>query len=383
MPAKLLKIDSLDLDLENPRITRATDQRDAMQKILKEQGVKLVNLAESIADRGLNPMDRLLVLRSNREGRFIVVEGNRRILAMKLLKNPSLVTSLEIPDALKKRLLRAGQSFDSQIVEPIACFEVEDRPQANEWIRQRHTGEDEGRGVVRWVTIAKSRFRGRDPALQALEFVLEYGGLSVDQQAQITEGKFPLTTLDRLLSTPNVRKAIGFDIDNGKLTTELPAREALKPLKRIVLDLALKVKTVSDLKLKGQQEVYVANFKTADRADLAQKSGTAQTIESITQKDFSAMGTATAKRARTHRPAPRTSIVPRSCKLNVTTPKILGIYEELRRLLLARHVYSIAVMLRVFLEMSVDEYLTKEAGVSLKFKDPKSGRDLDKALRNL
>lgn len=34
MAAKSLKLDSLDLDLENPRITVATDQRDAMQKIL-------------------------------------------------------------------------------------------------------------------------------------------------------------------------------------------------------------------------------------------------------------------------------------------------------------------------------------------------------------
>ncbi len=56
-----LKIDSLDLDLENPRITLATDQRDAMQKIISEQKVKLINLAESIADRGFSPLDRCLI----------------------------------------------------------------------------------------------------------------------------------------------------------------------------------------------------------------------------------------------------------------------------------------------------------------------------------
>ncbi len=65
MGAKPLKIDSLDLDLENPRITLATDQPDAMQKILNEQKVKLINLAESIAIRGFSPMDRCLVLRSH------------------------------------------------------------------------------------------------------------------------------------------------------------------------------------------------------------------------------------------------------------------------------------------------------------------------------
>jgi len=76
MGAKSLKLDSLDLDLENPRITLATDQRDAMQKILNEQKVKLINLAESIAIRGFSPMDRCLVLRSHlRAGKFIVLRG--------------------------------------------------------------------------------------------------------------------------------------------------------------------------------------------------------------------------------------------------------------------------------------------------------------------
>ena len=96
MAAKPLKIDSLDLDLGNPRIVRATDQRDAMQKILKEQGAKLVNLAESIAANGLNPMDRFLVVRSDKASKFIVLEGNLRVLAMKLLKSAPLVNDLEM-----------------------------------------------------------------------------------------------------------------------------------------------------------------------------------------------------------------------------------------------------------------------------------------------
>ncbi len=61
MAAKSLKIDSLDLDLENPRIVLATDQRDAMQKIVAEKKAKLINLAESIAVKGFSPIDRCLI----------------------------------------------------------------------------------------------------------------------------------------------------------------------------------------------------------------------------------------------------------------------------------------------------------------------------------
>lgn len=146
MAAKALKIDSLDLDLENPRITLASDQRDAMQKILDEQKVKLINLAESIAIRGFSPMDRCLVLRSHlRLGKFIVLEGNRRVLCAKLLKNSSLIQSLTMTDSFRKRLLKASSKFALKNIEPVDCFEVQDRAEGNDWIRQRHRGEDSAR----------------------------------------------------------------------------------------------------------------------------------------------------------------------------------------------------------------------------------------------
>ncbi len=49
---------------------------------------------------------------------------------------------------------------------------------------------------------------------------------------------FPITTLDRLLATPDVRKRIGVEVKNRKLYSALPAAELMKPLRRIVLDLA-------------------------------------------------------------------------------------------------------------------------------------------------
>lgn len=88
------------------------------------------------------------------------------------------------------------------------------------------------------------------------------------------------------------------------------------------------------------------------------------------------------RKARVVRPAARTHIVPKGCKLNVTVPKMAGIYGELTTLLLSKHVHAIGVLLRVFLEMSVDECLINTAGVSLTFKEPKSGRMIDKKLKN-
>jgi hypothetical protein len=374
MPTKSLKIDSLDLDLENPRIRLATDQRDAMQKIISEQKGKLINLAESIAVKGFSPMDRCLVLRSDANpAKFIVLEGNRRVLCAKLLKKPALIMSLNMPEPFKKRLQKAALGFDVANVEPVDCFEVANRAEGNDWIRQRHSGADEGRGIVGWSAMAVSRFRGRDPGLQALEFVLEHGPLTDDQKDLII-GKFPITTLERLLATPAVRTSIGFDIDKGKLLTELPPDEAIKPLTRIILDLADKKINVTGLKSKTQQTDYINQLKSSDKPNLSLKKGPPVAIESITQKDFTSKSPTTAKKGRAARNAARTTVVPKACKLNVTNAKIAEIYGELRTLQLAKHPHAIAVLLRVFLETSVDHYLTT-TGLGTTYTTPAGPKD--------
>lgn len=43
-----LRLDELLLDLENPQISKAGSQREALQKIIEDQDVKMVVLAESI-----------------------------------------------------------------------------------------------------------------------------------------------------------------------------------------------------------------------------------------------------------------------------------------------------------------------------------------------
>jgi len=383
MSTKSLKIDSLDLDLENPRIMQATDQRDAMQKILAEQKVKLVNLAESIAVRGFSPMDRCLVLRSHlRANKFIVLEGNRRVLCAKLLKNPALLTTLEMPDSFRKRLLKAANGFDVRKIEPVDCSEVRDRSEGNDWIRRRHQGEDSGRGIVAWSSIAGARFSGGNPALQALDFVLLHGDLS-EEEADLIEAGLPLSTLDRLLSTPSVRAAIWLEINQGKLESELPPEEILKPLKRIILDLSDKsIINVTSLKSRDQQNTYIGKLKAADKPNLSMKRGKSQTVEALTEKDFTVKPTPPVKKGPIVRRAPRHTVVPKSCKLSIPTAKIEGIYNELRSLQISKHVHAISVLMRVFLEMSVDDYLENKAGSKLTFKDPKNGHTMDRRLKD-
>jgi len=366
-----LTLDELLLDLENPRISRAESQREALQKIIEDQDIKLIILGESIVADGLNPMDRWLVLRSPTEiGKYIVLEGNRRLATIRLLNNRHMLDSLEVRSPVKKRLEDLANQFDLDRISPIACFEIGDRSAAAAWLSQRHTGENKGRGIVGWGGVATARFRGRDPALQALDLVLEHGDLS-DEEKELVEDHFPITTLERLLSTPAVRNLIGVDISESKLKTDLPASEVIKPVRRMVLDLATETINVSALKNRDQMVAYTKNLGN-DLPNLKKRSGDMKPVDEWSERDFKPPPP---KPKPKPKPAPvRKTLIPRECYLTVSNAKIAEISKELRSLALVDYPHSISVLFRVFLEQSVDHYLAA-ASIPLQVKTPAGNKD--------
>jgi hypothetical protein len=380
MPMIKLRIEQLVLDNDNPRITRSESQHQALQKIIRDQKTKLVRLARSIVDRGLSPIERLMVLEvSANPKRYIAIEGNRRVAALRLLTNPSAMTGLEMPDGMQKALESLAKVFDKSKVEPIECYEVPSREEGRYWIELRHNGEDQGRGVVSWKPIVAARWRNRDPAIQAFDMVIEHGGFSEDEAEAIRSG-FPLTTLQRLMETPDVRSMLGLTLKSGSLHTTLPAAELIKPLKKIVLDLAdPKGGTSRKLNKKEQMVDYINDLGKSDKPDLSKATGVERPIESLQKSEFTKSSRKAPARKLPPNPADRKQIVPKSCSVNVTDNRIAEIYKELRALKLADARNAIAVLLRVFLELSVDHFLERNK-VSLESKDPKSGKTFFKSL---
>jgi len=366
-PASLVraKLENLLINLHNPRYDPRSNQREALATITIDQGAKLYNLAEDIVVKGMNPTELLMVTPAGEGGHYVVLEGNRRVAALKLLSSPSLVKSLELPTGLTKKYIALIDSAKGILPSELLCVIVPPED-AKYWIRLKHTGENEGVGIVSWDGRARHRFRGESPALQAIERV-ESSKL-LDDATRALLPKISITNIERILNTPDARRLLGVDVKNDKLSLRAPIGAALGRLALIVTDVANRTVRVSDLDSKEQRVNYAKKIigrplpkPTAPTSGRPVAAG----AESVPVRPI---------------PPYRVSIMPRNFKLRIPQTRINQIYHELQKLNTEIFLNSSAVMLRVFVEFSVDDY-AKRRGISLSVspKGPKVEKELSEA----
>ncbi|WP_407965869.1 ParB N-terminal domain-containing protein [Bartonella sp. C271] len=163
---KKISLKKLKLDLKKPRIPRCATEKDAINFLCKTEQIS--ELAKDIAENGISPCEKLIVLQD--EKKYIVAEGNRRLVALKLLDNPNLT-----PEPLLKTFSKFSVSRKVQI-NSIECVIVSDREKANHWIETKHSGQNNGKGVKPWNAIHKARYFPKNEnrfAYLLFDFLLE------------------------------------------------------------------------------------------------------------------------------------------------------------------------------------------------------------------
>ncbi|WP_172119575.1 hypothetical protein [Actinomyces faecalis] len=147
IPQKQRSITRLHLDLRNPRLGRpsAKDEKEAMERLLDKFGDEILHLARSIADKGLDPLQSWAVVEEN--GKMVVLEGNRRLVACRLLSNPKKAPTPEWRRRFNK--IRDSIETDDDYQRP-GCVKFERRADARYWIQIKHHGKGKGEGTAPW-----------------------------------------------------------------------------------------------------------------------------------------------------------------------------------------------------------------------------------------
>jgi hypothetical protein len=348
-----VKVVNLMINPDNPRFTSVSNQREAIKVMLENQSEKIHKLAEDILEAGLNPSDLPMILPIDGDsGRYLVLEGNRRMVALKILHEPEL-----IPNDMKSFMAKIKKLSDAHIIpEYVTCAVFVTPEEAYDWIRLKHTGENQGIGTVTWDGIQAERFReymGKPSiALQTIEYVKAKGNLSNEQMSKVDD--LAITNVARLINDPDVKDFLGISFENGSIQSYLPEEEVVKGLKKIVLDVAEERINVNDIRGKDDRANYISNFTSEETPD--------KTKAGITLKvlDFTkATSSPPIKLPRSKlNPATRKKLIPGSFSVKINETRINTIYWELKRLDLT-YSNAVAVLLRVFLELSLDPFIEK------------------------
>lgn len=140
--------EGLTLDRENPRLPskyKGSDDVEVLNWMLTDAG--LTDLMASIAENGFFAGEPLIVVPS--DNKFVVIEGNRRLAAVLLLRDPSKarVLTKTVEDLAKIA------SEKQHIPEKLPTFIVENRDAVQNYLAFRHIS-----GVKQWPVISKARF---------------------------------------------------------------------------------------------------------------------------------------------------------------------------------------------------------------------------------
>ena len=155
MTYKYLRPSQVILDPENPRLPDGTSSdREAINQLLEEGPDALINLARDMAKTGqTNPAELPIAIQEG--SKFLILEGNRRFAALKLLRDPVLAQSEEHQKAIRRAMTLGTPP------KTVFTLVAASREEADHWIVLRHTGENDGRGVRRWSAGQAATHRKR------------------------------------------------------------------------------------------------------------------------------------------------------------------------------------------------------------------------------
>jgi ParB-like nuclease domain len=245
-PTKI-RFDLLAFDKENPRLMTGDDWSASDDRALLTTYGEIAALDElvlSIATNGYLPLEPLIVCGPD-DGPYTVLEGNRRLAAMKALSNPALAKEcrISVPNPVPAKSLK---SFEEVLV-----IRVRTAKDAEAFIGFKHIN-----GPQRWDSYAKARFvaawylRERDKGLTIDQIARQtgdtndttrsyIGAIFVLDQAEkdglfeikdrYNKGRFAFSHLYTALDRPEYRNFLGLDLGWNEKPSDNPIRKDKKP----------------------------------------------------------------------------------------------------------------------------------------------------------
>ncbi|WP_148042259.1 hypothetical protein [Pseudomethylobacillus aquaticus] len=384
-----VSVQNLHLDSENPRHNQILDESLIVKHLYENE--KVGKLLRDVAIRGLSPFETIGVIPiADIEGHYLVVEGNRRICALKLLTDENLAPTEQI----KSQIAKAKLLIESPLPERITVSLLQNLEEALPWMDRRHLGELDGVGTRAWGAQEQARSLARSNSIPGRAIAASQNILAqaiIDRLSKLRllsdsqKSMVPITTLSRYLSTPTVRDVLGLG-DNSELIYNFEDSEVDHALHIFVLD-SLPLSEGGNELLNSRTDAsdrraYAVEFATrnvrpssvrlppgppseivfhepSDSQSDANNTGVHQSDNANTEKsDEQPNSNKTSQRRSTADPSSRVYLVDTSFVVKAPDDKVLiRLLTEMRRLPVDGHEFSANYLLRAFVERVMIRFL--------------------------
>jgi hypothetical protein len=357
-----------------------TDETELISYFLSKPDFKIKPLTEAIVkDFDLPQLEKLIVW--NDSGQHIVLEGNRRLTAYKLLNDPELTQS----SSLKKFFYELKATVNISDTYNLECLVTDNKEDGFRYIDRKHAN---GNNEVNWQDSERAHYNVRRGSKNQGE-LLKIGITKIVKELDLPEemkdqilGSGYVTTFFRIITTTPAKREYGYAItDTGELIIrDSNFNEKLKIIIYSVLNKKdVKGNDVDSRSLNKTEKIeeFIKSVNVEDSKKVDEE------IQKNTREDMFGVKTVTiAAGSKKQKILPKSTnrsyLIPSSCRLSILETKINNIYLELRNDLLLDDSLkavpnAVGVLFRVFLEISIDYFLEKE-GINLPIETKLSGK---------
>ena len=328
---EFIKIENLLVNPKNFRFDPVANQKEAINIMINKMKQKVKKQAEDIAKYGLNPTESLAVTKTY-QGKYIVHEGNRRLTAIKLIDNPRIIP---LDEKTKLFFQKLKKNYEENLPSQIECTIFSQEQDVHHWIKLKHTGENKGIGVVPWNNRQQGRYEAHIADSKPKKHI------QVQNFMERNLISFPDdhgTTLQRLISNPYIREKIGIVFENGDLKYR-SKQTAIDNLNRISSAMNEPNFTVRKLEHVKDRKKWINKVLSEKLQPTFVTKRNGRVVKQVTK---------------------RATLIPQDFAISISHQRIDSICKELQKLDVSKYSNAVAVLFRVFLELSINHFIEKK-----------------------
>lgn len=401
---RLFSVTSLKLDERNPRLPETPEGKSLTQPKIIEHLVETegaYELAKKIAIQGYFPNEEPIICKEG--SKYVVLEGNRRVCACKILLNPDLLKS----KAKRNNIVKLLKEFDIDLIKKLYVREAPNREAADVIIVNRHT---EGAEIEKWDKTRQDKFfhlrfsDGESIENLSTKFGIPKGAIKDGlrryhvyvEMCQLeladkirknleNESKFSMTNVERFYKSKEGQDFLPMDFDDkGQIIHKLPKTEFQKRLTRITKDATENKINSRTLGTESDRQKYLDKVKNESQFDFTVIPSTKY------QKEYTAAATptpeavpitTTTKKTTVRKSAAANRLIPDSINWVSGIARIDRIFLQIKKANLTTQIDTAAILFRSYLDMVVYQYLHKSKEIDELLKEKQQQMDIENASR--